>query len=164
MVIRIDLHIFSGWRFFVFWLHRWFSRGPHTTRLHMTLSAAHISWIGPYISCQCIVGLCCLYGGKWCFESWFGSEHCCSSLAKAGEDEGSPLSPMIGQRILSGNSTASHFCNLQINIYGSACSTGLSGSRPSGKIEERAFGGLLLSLCVELSLAGRTTQMCFVLS
>lgn len=72
--------------------------------------------------------------------------------------------PMIGQRVLSGNGTASHFCNLQINIYDSACSTGLSGSRPSGKIEERAFGGLQLSLCVELSLAGRTTQMCFVLS
>lgn len=126
---------------------------------------------GPYImnciSCQCVVGdgLCCLYGARRCFESWFGSEHCCSSLAKAGEDEGSLLlPPMIGQRILSGNSTASHFCNLQINIYGSACSTGLSGSRPSGKIEERAFGGLQLSLCVELSLAGRTTQMCFVLS
>lgn len=49
--------------------------------------------------------------------------------------------PAISHRMLScwsssGSNTASHCCNLQINIYGSACSGGLSGSRPSGKIEE----------------------------
>lgn len=163
MVIWIDLHIFSSWRFYVFWLHRSFSRGP--TRLHMTLSAVHIvSWIDPCISCQCIVGdgLCCLWGDLLCLGLVLSIV---APLWPKLEKMKVPLSPpMIGQRILSGNSTASHFCNLQINIYGSACSTGLSGSRPSGKIEERAFGGLQLSLCVELSLAGRTTQMCFVLS
>lgn len=47
--------------------------------------------------------------------------------------------PAISQRMLSrwsssGSSAASHFCNLQINIYGPACSAGLSGSGPSGKI------------------------------
>lgn len=80
MEIWIDLHIFSG-RFFLFWLHKSFSRGPHATRPHMTLSAARISWIDPCISCHVGHGLCCLYGGRQCFESWFGSEHCCSSLA-----------------------------------------------------------------------------------
>lgn len=116
-------------------------------RLHMTQSAAHTAGSDPCISCRWIAGdaLCCVYmeGGDC---SWFGFvTRLWPKLAKMKV----PLPPAgIGQRILSGNSTASLFCNLQINIYGSACSAGLSGSRPSGKIEERAFGGLQLSLCL----------------
>lgn len=127
-------------------------------RLHMTLSAVHTSWSDPCISCQGIVGdaLCCVYieGGDFS-DLWFGFvTRFWPKLAKMKV----PLPPaVIGQRILSGNSTASLFCNLQINIYGSACSAGLCGSRPSGKIEERAFGGLQLSLCL-LSWAWRGEQ------
>lgn len=115
--------------------------------------------------------LCCVCPGRRGFQSWFRLWAFFTSLRpKLAEMKAPPTPPppppppVIGRRILSSNSAASHFCNLQINIYGSTCSAGRSGSRPSGKIEERAFGGLQLSLCAALSLAGRTTQMCFVLS
>lgn len=67
----------------------------------------------------------------------------------------------------SGSSTASHCCNLQINIYDSACSGGLSGSRPSGKIEERAWlcNGATLAACAGAEPGGESqTELCLVLS
>lgn len=68
-----------------------------------------------------------------------------------------------------GSGTASHCCNLQINIYGPACSAGLSGSRPSGKIEEWASlcNRTTLPLSAQCCWAWRgelRTEMCLVLS
>lgn len=162
----MDLNLFSGWRFGVFWL----------------CGSTEHSWVSFLLQAPCDPKYCA-YLTNWSLRLM--SVHCwrCAVLRVPREarfpalvsvlniftrpklaEMKAPPPPMIGQRILSGNSTALHFCNLQINIYGSTCSAGLSGSRPSGKIEEQAFGGLQLSLCAALSLAGRTTQMCFVLS
>lgn len=97
-------------------------------------------------------------------SSWFCFKHL---LLLSGQSRLRWKPPVISHRTQScwsssGSSTASHCCNLQINIYGSACSGGLSGSRPSGKIEEWAWlcSSTTLPVCFGLSLAGRAKQKC----
>lgn len=97
-------------------------------------------------------------------SSWFGFRHL---LLLCGQSRLRWKPPVISHRMLSCCSssescTASHCCNLQINIYGSACSGGLSGSGPSGTIEERAWlcNSTTLPVCPGQSLAGRGKQKC----
>lgn len=157
----MDLHVYSSWRFFVFWSSGSTAYSPVCFMLQAPYDPKRCPYIMKWslyllsVDCwRCAVLRIYIEGGDFS-ESWFGFvPRFWPKLAKMKV----PLPPaVIGQRILSGNGTASLFCNLQINIYGSACSAGLCGSRPSGKIEERAFRGLQLSLCL-LSWAWRGEQ------
>lgn len=169
----LPVHVFPSWRVCVFWLCGRTKHSSVCLLLQAPCDPKYCAYLLNWSLCLMPVHCC------WCAvlhvpkEARFAVFVSVWSILtplwpKLAEMKAPPptacLPPVIGQRILSVNSGPPCFVNLQINIHGSACSAGPSGSRPSGKIEERAFGGLQLSLCAALSLAGRTTQMCFVLS